>query len=84
MGIPDRYAEVLDRYAEVFLVNLNDGTVDECILKVTVFAHGFEKTLKYTRLGPPSKPPELGIPMTKGRRQIPPRREVVAEIRTSC
>ena len=41
-------------------MNLNDGAVYECVFKVGVTAHGFEKTLEYTRLGPATKATELG------------------------
>jgi len=54
-------------------VDLNDRAINERIFEVEVFAHGVEKALEYAGLGPPAKPPELAVPMAKGRRQIAPR-----------
>lgn len=55
-------------------MDLDDSAINESIFKVRVFTHRFEKTLEYTGLGPPAKPPELAVPMAKGRWQIAPRR----------
>ena len=55
-------------------MDLDDSAINQSIFKVRAFTHHLEKTLEYTGLGPPAKPPELAIPMAKGRWQIAPRR----------
>ncbi|MET4104340.1 hypothetical protein ABIE58_003791 [Roseovarius sp. MBR-78] len=53
-------------------MSLNDGAVDERVFKVGVTAHGIEKPLEYTRLGPPAEPSELAVPVPESGRQIAP------------
>ena len=52
------------------MVDLDDSAINESVFKVWVFTHRFEKTLEYSGLDPPAKPPELAVPMAKGRSQI--------------
>ena len=50
-----------------FLVEPDDSAINESIFRVRVFTHCFEKTLEYTRLGPPAIPPELAVQMAGGK-----------------
>ena len=48
-------------------MDLDNSAINESIFKVRAFTHHFEKTLEYTGLGPPAKPPELAVPMPSDR-----------------
>ena len=45
-----------------FLVNRDNGAVDEHILRIGIAAEGLEQLLKYTAAGPPSEAAELAVP----------------------
>jgi hypothetical protein len=46
-------------------MDLNDSAVDECVFKVGIITHVFEKTLENVRFRPSLKPPERAVPTAK-------------------
>ena len=61
-------------YAGRLLMDLKESAVDECIFKVGIITHVFEKKLENAHFRLTSKPPELAVPTAKSRWEVAPRR----------